>query len=112
MKTDAQLNLEVGMQIRKIRESMHMTREQFGELCDISDSFLAAVESGKKSITTKTLYKICVSTGKSADDIIFGEDKSDSDKQIEDIFQNMEMEQLEAMTNAFLKVCEARKERA
>ncbi len=49
-----------------------MTREQFSERCDISDSFLAAVENGQKSITSKTLFKICSNTNISADYIIFG----------------------------------------
>ena len=110
MKTDVQLNFDVGMQIRKIRENMHMTREQFSELCDISDSFLAAVECGKKSITTKTLYKICIRTGVSADEIIFGEHRCDNDKRIKDIFRNMELEHHQVMTDAFWKVCKVLKE--
>lgn len=65
-------NSDVGLRIRGIRESMRLTREQFSELCDISDSFLADVERGKKSITIKTLYKICFATETSADYIVFG----------------------------------------
>lgn len=65
-------NLNVGLRIREIREAMQMTREQFSELCNISDSFLAAVESGKKSITSKTIYKICSNANISADYLIFG----------------------------------------
>ncbi len=68
-------NLTVGLRIREIREALNMTREQFSELCGISDSFLAAVENGKKSITTKTLYKICANVGISADYIVLGKDQ-------------------------------------
>ena len=32
-------NLTVGLRIREIREALRMTREQFSEICDISDSF-------------------------------------------------------------------------
>ncbi len=59
MDISKDFNLTVGLRIREIREAMQMTRERFSELCGISDSFLAAVESGKKSITSKTIYKIC-----------------------------------------------------
>ncbi len=52
-----------------------MTRAEFSERCDISESFLAAVESGKKSITSKTLYKICTAMNISADYFIRGNDK-------------------------------------
>lgn len=53
-------NLNVGLRIREIREAMQMTREQFSELCNISDSFLAAVESGKKALRPKPFIKYAV----------------------------------------------------
>lgn len=71
--------LEVGLRIREVREGLHLTREQFSELCDISDSFLADVERGKKSITIKTLNKICTATETSADYIVFGRQPQESD---------------------------------
>jgi len=65
-------NLTVGLRIREVREAYHMTRAEFSEQCDISESFLAAVESGKKSVTSKTLYKICSTMDVSADYFIRG----------------------------------------
>lgn len=67
-------NLIVGLRIREVREAFHMTRAEFSEKCDISESFLAAVESGKKSVTSKTLYKICTCMNVSADYFIRGKD--------------------------------------
>ena len=72
MQPDKDYNLTVGLRIREIREACHMTQAEFSELCDISESFLAAVEGGKKSITSKTLYKICTSVNISADYFIRG----------------------------------------
>lgn len=72
MDIDKDFNLIIGLRIREIREALHMTREQFSELCGISDSFLGAVENGKKSITSKTLFKICTNAHISADYIILG----------------------------------------
>lgn len=71
MKKDA-LNVSVGQRIRQVRENMGYTRESFSELCGISDSFLSDVERGNKSLTTKTLYKICNASHASADFILFG----------------------------------------
>ncbi len=71
MKKDS-LNVSVGQRIRQIRENMGYTRESFSELCDISDSFLSDVERGNKSLTTKTLYKICNASHASADYILMG----------------------------------------
>ncbi|MGN0291796.1 MAG: helix-turn-helix domain-containing protein [Lachnospiraceae bacterium] len=107
MKTEVELNHDVGVHIRGLRENMHMTRQQFGELCDISESFLAAVESGKKSITTKTLYKICKETGASADSIIFGEKGEAESSRISSLFQKLEEEQSYHMMNAMEELCKA-----
>ena len=72
MEPDKDYNLTVGLRIREIREALNLTRADFSEKCNISESFLAAVESGKKSITSKTLYKICTSMNISADYLICG----------------------------------------
>ncbi|WP_343248706.1 helix-turn-helix transcriptional regulator [Diplocloster hominis] len=72
MEINKDFNLLVGLRIREVREALQMSREQFCEKCDISESFLAAVESGIKSITSKTIYKICSGCNISADYLIFG----------------------------------------
>lgn len=72
IEIDKDYNLTVGLRIREIREVLNMTREEFSEKCDISSSFLAAVENGKKAITSKTLFKICTTLNISADYIIRG----------------------------------------
>lgn len=89
MVLDKDFNLIVGLRIREIREAMHMTRETFSELCGISDSFLAAVESGKKSITSKTLYKICSNAHISADYIILGNNTDFEADTIIELLKNM-----------------------
>lgn len=72
MQLDKDFNLIVGLRIREVREAFHMTQAEFSEKCDISESFLVAVEGGRKSITSKTLYKICTFTNVSADYFIRG----------------------------------------
>lgn len=62
MELDKDFNLIIGLRIREVREVLNMTREEFSEKCNISTSFLSAVENGKKAITTKTLCKICNAT--------------------------------------------------
>jgi len=86
MLPDKDYNLAVGLRIREVREANHMTRAAFSEKCDISESFLAAVEGGKKSITSKTLYKIYTAMDTSADYLIRGRRKAKvSDALLEDI---------------------------
>lgn len=76
MELSKDFNLIIGLRIREVREVLHMTREEFSERCDISTSFLSAVENGKKAITSKTLYKICTAFNISADYIIRGNHES------------------------------------
>lgn len=72
MKPYKEFNLIVGLRIREIRETFNMTRDEFSEKCDISASFLADVENGKKSISSRTLFKISSATNVSADYFIHG----------------------------------------
>lgn len=72
MKKEKDYNLEVGLRIREVREALHQSREHFSEACDISPSFLADIERGKKSLTVKTLHNICEASNVSSDYIIFG----------------------------------------
>lgn len=96
MKPDKNYNLTVGLRIREIREACHMTRAEFSEKCDISDSFLAAVEGGQKSITSKTLYKICTAMDVSADYFIRGKKNGFESDMILEMINSMEKEPREA----------------
>ncbi|MCI9137005.1 MAG: helix-turn-helix transcriptional regulator [Lachnospiraceae bacterium] len=96
MDIDKDFNLTVGLRIREMREALHMTREQFSELCGISDSFLAAVESGKKSITSKTLYKLCTNAHISADYLILGNQNGFQTDMILELLKDLDNSQLES----------------
>jgi len=98
MDIDKDFNLTVGLRIREARETHLMTREQFSKLCGISESFLAAVESGNKSITTKTLYKICKNANISADYIIKGNDHGFESDMILELLHNLTPFQQECAT--------------
>lgn len=75
MEITKEFNLAVGLRIRETREGLKMTREQFSEMCGISASFLASIESGAKAITSKTLYKICMAANISPDYLILGREE-------------------------------------
>ena len=63
----------VGSRIRTIRESMHLSREQFAELLNISVSFLSQIERGSKLMSLDKLMEISIKTGFSTDYILFGD---------------------------------------
>lgn len=51
--------IAVGKRLRRHREKLELSREQFAEQISISPQFLAEIENGKKGMSAETLYKIC-----------------------------------------------------
>ena len=41
-------DIDIGERLRGVRENMHMTREEFSEKIDITDSFLGLIERGER----------------------------------------------------------------
>lgn len=69
-------DIDIGERLRGIREGMHMTREEFSEKIDITDSFLGQIERGERSLSAKTLKKVVKYTGISADYLLFGKNSN------------------------------------
>ena len=65
-------DIDIGERLRGIREGMQMTREEFSEKIDITDSFLGQIERGERSLSVKTLKKVVKYTGVSVDYLLFG----------------------------------------
>ena len=67
------LNKQIGRRVRDMREYQEMTREQLAEYADISVQFLSTIESGQKSMTTHTLYKMSKALNVTTDYLVTGE---------------------------------------
>ncbi len=74
---------QIGKRLRRIRESLAYTREQFAEEVGISPQFLAEIENGKKGMSADTLYKICMRFDLSADHILLGRGSLEELKQMQ-----------------------------
>lgn len=64
------------VRIRKARENLGYTREQFAEKLNVSVSYLAELERGRTGISVKMLKKVCTVLGLSADYVLFGEERT------------------------------------
>lgn len=104
MEIDKDYNLQVGLRIREIRETMQISRECFSEKCDISPSFLAAVERGEKSITAKTLFKICTNCHVSADYIIKGHEMGYSKDIFLELMNSFSDQQIEHIAKIIIEI--------
>ncbi len=63
------------IRIRRAREELGYTREQFAEKLEVSVSYLAELERGRTGISTKMLIKVCDVLGLSADYVLFGTER-------------------------------------
>lgn len=64
----------VGVRIRKLRESKKLSREILAEKIDISPKFLYEIETGKKGFSAETLCRIAQELSVSCDYIMLGEE--------------------------------------
>ena len=64
----------VGRRIRKQREFIGYTREQFAELLDVTPKFCSDIELGVKGMSIPTLCKISEILKLSTDYILFGKE--------------------------------------
>ncbi len=62
----------IGIRIRRQREYLGYTREQFAELLDVTPKFCSDIELGVKGMSVPTLCKIASSLRLSTDYILFG----------------------------------------
>ena len=63
----------IGARIRRQREYMGYTREQFAELIDVTPKFCSDIELGAKGMSVTTLCRISKILRLSTDYILFGE---------------------------------------
>ena len=70
-----QLDREIGGRIRRCREALGYSREDFAEKADLAVSFLGKIELGTASFTAEPFVKICRALGVSADYILFGKEE-------------------------------------
>ena len=98
-----QSNIIVGQRIRDMREYCHLTREQLAEKAQISTQFLADIETGRKSMTVKTLKNLVLALGISSDYILFDSTEQQSPSHIMTILETLSLEQ-QLLAEELLKI--------
>ena len=62
----------IGKRLRRQREQLSLSRDEFAEQVEISPQFLAELENGTKGMSAETLHKICDKKNISADYLLLG----------------------------------------
>ena len=71
MKAKKEINIEIGMNIKKEREKAGFTQDQFSEMIGLGPKSLSAIERGTVGISLTTLRKICSTLSISGDAVLF-----------------------------------------
>lgn len=53
------IKIILGINVKALRESLHLSQEDFGEIIDIGPTAISTIETGKSFTTSETLDKIC-----------------------------------------------------
>lgn len=102
-------NENVGERIENARKMRKLTREQLAEYADISVTFLADIEKGRKSMTVKTLRNIAAALNVTTDYIVNGTESYSENQMLNLMLSALTAEQrayAEDMLYLFVKAME------
>lgn len=68
------LKEDIGLRIKRIRETMGFTKEKLANMLGVSGQYLGMVEHGKGCLSIGKIGKLCQITNLSADYILFGKE--------------------------------------
>lgn len=71
MKYTDNINVHLGLEIRKYREARNLSQEEFAELCNISRAYYGRIERGEYNVTLKLCSQIANSLGIRLYDLFF-----------------------------------------
>lgn len=87
-------NKEIGKRIMRIRKEHGYTQEELSELIGFSKNHLSGIESGKYTVTTAFVFKLCSVLGKTPDYFLIGHVSATTDELTNLVRRLSEEEQL------------------
>lgn len=102
-----ELNIQIGENIKSLREQIGYTQERFSELINVSAQYISDVERGNVGISVATLKKIRDVTRVSSDSILVGKCEFNDIALIFEQLKNLDEEYitpLKIIINKYLEV--------
>ena len=72
MNNRKEINVLIGANIKKEREKLGLTQDQFSEMIGLGTKSLSAIERGTVGVSLTTLRNICTTLSVSCDSLMFG----------------------------------------
>ena len=101
------LNIQIGENIKAVREQMGHTQERFAELVNVSAQYISDVERGNVGISVATLKKISEVTSVSSDSILIGKCEYNDVTLITEQLQNVDAKYISPLKVIINKYLEA-----
>lgn len=73
MQEKKPVNIEIGQNVKRLRENAGMTQESLSELLGLGVKHISAIECGAAGVSIPTLIKLCNLLSVSADRVLFGD---------------------------------------
>ena len=97
-------NKELGLRICKLREHRKLTREQLGELSNISDRFIYDIETGQKGMSAETLYKLSQALNVTSDYLLFGLESNNNFNRITGVLSKLNEQDQESIEKIIIEI--------
>ena len=107
MREKKEANVQIGQQVRKARESAHMTQEKLAEKLDCSPQYVSDLERGVVGVSIPMLKNLCLILGVSSDYILFAVESSDRLSALTDRCRVLTDEQFRLLVEIIGKYVEA-----
>lgn len=107
MREKKEINIKIGEQVKKARESAKLTQEQLAEKIEVSPQYISDLERGVVGISIQTLKTLCTELCVSSDSILFGSDDNKKAYRIQEKFEFLSDNQMMILFDIISKYVEA-----
>ena len=107
MREKKESNIQIGQNVRAVREQARLTQEQLAERIEVSTQYISDLERGVVGISIPTLKRLCGSLGISSDLILFGHSTDDILLSIAEKCRNLSQKQIVLLSDIIDSYIEA-----
>lgn len=107
MENRKDINISIGINIKKARERAGLTQDQLSEIIGIGPKSLSAVERGTVGVSLTTLQKLCNALHVSSDALIFGGEAQNDVKELASQLERLSPRQYEIAKDMLCVLFEA-----
>ena len=107
MKEKKNINVEIGIRVKREREKAGLTQSRLAELLDMGTKSISAIERGEAGVSPASLQNICRALSISSDRILFEREAQNASQVLIERLERLSPEQIEIASEILNKLIEA-----